>query len=204
MFHLSPIEGHLSYYSGLSKDRERIFVWVTPMQIAQYGVMYPMSISVRWPIFHKLQQMVVPMATSPSNSWGLRYKWLFTMGILQHIQPQLTLTQLPKTMTVWMHWEKKNKKQFDGGRSAYALEMFLSCSLSSLKIQKVSDENDFGQTDWRTLHFFCSHLKRSDHFEQQGQPDGCLPEASTLFQGHLGDIEALSSFSQMIILKPPS
>lgn len=92
-----------NYRANLS---EKTFVWVTPTEIALYWVIYPKSISFRWPNFQELQQMVVPVATSLSYSWGLWYKWIFTLGILQHIQPQPTLTHLHERMTVQTRWKK--------------------------------------------------------------------------------------------------
>ncbi len=61
-----------------------------------------------------------------SYSWGMWYKWLFTLGILQHIQPQPTLT-----MTIQTRW----KKLFAKGDMR--TQWYLLCLLSSSEIYKM-------------------------------------------------------------------
>lgn len=165
----------------LSKDREKTFAWVAPAEIVLYRLMYPRSKSFRWPIFMGLQQMVLPVATS--LSYSLWYKWLFTLGILQHIQPQPTHAHLRKR---WQH------KQAERTLCLLYSQNILLGLLSTFKDTKASHEQAVA-TDWETLYFFDSPLRLNDPLWTVRSNRWLRPRGKD-FQGHLGHIKSLSLF----------
>ncbi len=171
-----------------NSGRTELFIWVTHTEIALYGVMYPKSISFRWPNFQELQQMVVPVATSLSYSWGLWYKWLFTLGILQHIQPQPTLTPLHKMMTVQTCWKKLCLLEV---KCVYS-DNILLCLLSSTKIQRWV-MRELWPHRLRDPSFSDSPLKWNDPLWTARSTRWLFPWGKDS-QGHLGDIKSLSLF----------